>query len=530
MKTKLCVLAAVAAAYLLAPGQAQAEDWKLRTISPVANPLFFEDPQINSEVRPIFAYHNIYNSFVTGGGDVRVYAAQLRYAVNDRLAIIATKDGYIDANLGPLGHQSGWADLAAGLKYALIDDKENEFILTPGFRLTLPTGNKKVFQGTGKGEWDVFVSSGKGWGNFHATANAGLRLPNDMNQSTALAHYSAQLDYYTCQYFIPFISLNAMTVLNSAKTIGLPVEGLSVSPSENAEIYVPEMEKWLEIRTRYLNWVDGRLAQMVIASDITPRRRAEAQSAQQAERAQSVSRLITMGEMASSVAHELNQPLTAISNYCNGLVTRIKNKQINDQDMLMALEKTAHQAQRAGQIIQRIRSFVKRSEPNRTLTHVARMVSEAVELADIELRRQQVRLSYFVSSRLPPLNVDPILIEQVMINLLKNASESIQHAQRAPADRHVELQVVPREIEGQSVVEFSVIDTGNGLSSQGMERLFEAFYSTKAEGMGIGLNLCRSIVESHQGRMQAENLYNGDQVQGCRFSFWIPVRQPLVTV
>jgi PAS domain S-box-containing protein len=310
---------------------------------------------------------------------------------------------------------------------------------------------------------------------------------------------------------------------------GLPVEALSISPSENAEIYVPEMEKWLEIRTRYLNWVDGRLAQMVIASDITPRRRAEAQSAQQAERAQSVSRLITMGEMASSVAHELNQPLTAISNYCNGLVTRIKNKQINDQDMLMALEKTAHQAQRAGQIIQRIRSFVKRSEPNRTLTHVARMVSEAVELADIELRRQQVRLSYFVSSRLPPLNVDPILIEQVMINLLKNASESIQHAQRAPADRHVELQVVPREIEGQSVVEFSVTDTGNGLSPQSLERLFEAFYSTKSEGMGIGLNLCRSIVESHQGRMQAENLYNGDQIQGCRFSFWIPVQQPLVT-
>jgi hypothetical protein len=179
-------------------------------------------------VRPIFAYHNIHNSFVTGGGDVRVYAAQLRYAVNDRLAIIATKDGYIDANLGALGHQSGWADLAAGLKYALIDDKENEFILTPGFRLTLPTGNKKVFQGTGKGEWDVFVSSGKGWGNFHATANAGLRLPNDMNQSTALAHYSAQLDYYSCQYFIPFISLNAMTVLNSAKTIGLPVEGFDL--------------------------------------------------------------------------------------------------------------------------------------------------------------------------------------------------------------------------------------------------------------------------------------------------------------
>ncbi len=305
---------------------------------------------------------------------------------------------------------------------------------------------------------------------------------------------------------------------------GLPVESLTLTSSENAEIYVPELEKWLEIRTRYLNWVDGRLAQMVIASDITPRRRAEEQAAMQAERAQSVSRLITMGEMASSVAHELNQPLTAISNYCNGLVSRIKNQHINESDMLTALEKTAHQAQRAGQIIQRIRSFVRRSEPNRTMTHVPRMVSEAVELADIELRRQQVRLSYFVSSRLPPLHVDPILIEQVMINLLKNAGESIHQANRPPALRHVELQVVAREIEGQDVVEFSVTDTGGGLSAQDLDRLFEAFYSTKSEGMGIGLNLCRSIVESHQGRMQAENLYNGDQIQGCRFSFWIPVK------
>jgi PAS domain S-box-containing protein len=305
---------------------------------------------------------------------------------------------------------------------------------------------------------------------------------------------------------------------------GLPTESLVMSASENAEIFVPELQKWLEVRTRYLNWVDGRLAQMVIASDITPRRNAEELAALQAERAQSASRLITMGEMASSVAHELNQPLTAISNYCTGMVTRIRNEQINIEEMVQALEKTAHQAKRAGQIIQRIRTFVKRSEPNRTPTQVARMVSEAVELADIELRRHQVRLSHFVSSRLPPLMVDPILIEQVMINLLKNACESINNAQRPAALRHVELQVVPRDIEGQPVVEFSVIDTGMGLSPQALERLFEAFYSTKVEGMGIGLNLCRSIVESHQGRMQAENTYNGGQIQGCRFSFWIPVQ------
>jgi signal transduction histidine kinase len=183
--------------------------------------------------------------------------------------------------------------------------------------------------------------------------------------------------------------------------VGLPTDSLTTAVSENAEILVPELGKWLEVRSRYLNWVDGRLAQMVIATDITSRRVAEELAAAQAERAQSASRLITMGEMASSVAHELNQPLTAISNYCNGLVSRIKAKQISDEDMLAALDKTARQAQRAGQIIQRIRSFVKRSEPNRTLSDVSVMVSEAVELAEIELRRRNVRMSHYVAARLP---------------------------------------------------------------------------------------------------------------------------------
>ena len=304
---------------------------------------------------------------------------------------------------------------------------------------------------------------------------------------------------------------------------GFPTDTLTTAQSENAEIFVPELGKWLEVRSRYLTWVDGRLAQMVIATDITPRRHAEEQAALQAERAQSASHLITMGEMASSVAHELNQPLTAINNYCNGMVTRIKGQQISNDDLLVALEKTAKQAHRAGQIIQRIRSFVKRSEPNRSAADVATMVSNAMELGDIELRRHNVRLSHYIAARLPRLMVDPILIEQVLINLMKNGAESIAQARRPTARRSVELRVVPKTIEDQNVVEFSVLDSGKGLSPEVRGRLYEAFYSTKAEGMGIGLKLCRSIVESHQGRMQAENLYNGTDVVGCRFAFWIPV-------
>jgi len=124
--------------------------------------------------------------------------------------------------------------------------------------------------------------------------------------------------------------------------------------------------------------------------------------------------------------------------------------------------------------------------------------------------------------------VDPILIEQVLINLMKNAAESIDNAARPTGQRHVELRVVPRTVNDQDVVEFSVSDTGKGLPPETVARLYEAFFSTKAEGMGIGLNLCRSIIESHAGRIEAQNLYNADEVIGCRFSFWIPVHNTVL--
>jgi C4-dicarboxylate-specific signal transduction histidine kinase len=304
---------------------------------------------------------------------------------------------------------------------------------------------------------------------------------------------------------------------------GLPTSTLSEIETKSGEIFDSNLEKWLEVRTQYISWVDGRLAQMVIATDITSRRLAEQQAAIQAERAQTSSRLMTMGEMASSVAHELNQPLTAINNYCNGMVTRIKNQKISQEDLLVALEKTAHQAQRAGQIIQRIRTFVKRSEPNRSASEIELIVWEAIELAEIELRRRNVRLIHFVAANLPLLMVDPILIEQVLVNLLRNAAESIDTAQRPSVQRRIELRIVPIMVEQTLAVEFSVQDTGKGLAPEVMQRLYEAFYSTKANGMGIGLSLCRSIVESHLGRMKAENIYNNLEITGCRFSFWIPI-------
>jgi hypothetical protein len=206
------------------------------------------------------------------------------------------------------------------------------------------------------------------------------------------------------------------------------------------------------------------------------------------------------------------------------MVSRVKADSIAKDDLVAALQKTARQAERAGQIIRRIRSFVKRSEPQRQRSDARQIVDDAVELAGIELRRRNVTIHTYVAQRLPPLQVDPILIEQVLLNLLKNAAEAIDSAALPSSRRHIELRVVPRHTpEEGGVIEFSVTDMGPGLKEEVIGRLYEAFFSTKAEGLGIGLSLCRTIVESHRGRMRAQNLYNGSQVVGCRFAFTLPV-------
>ncbi len=305
---------------------------------------------------------------------------------------------------------------------------------------------------------------------------------------------------------------------------GLPTQAITEAGSDSHEVFVDTLAKWFDVRSRYLQWTDGRLAQMLIATDVTVRRNAEAVAASQAEQAQVTSRLVTMGEMASSVAHELNQPLTAIANYCSGMVSRIRDNAIERDDLVAALEKTSRQAQRAGQIIHRIRAFVKRSEPQRVEADARVIVEDALELASIELRRRKIAIKTYIAQRLPVLKVDPILIEQVVLNLIKNAAEAIDGANLPTARRNIELRVLPQHSsEEGEVIEFSVTDTGPGIKNEVITRLYEAFFSTKAEGMGIGLSLCRSIIESHRGRIKAQNLYNADAVIGCRFSFTLPV-------
>jgi hypothetical protein len=205
-------------------------NWLDNTISPVSNPIYFEDPKVTSEVRPVYMYHFLPGTFnfnggsVPLGGQVQVMAVQFRYALTDKLGLIASKDGYIEFQPNSTLNKSyGWGDLAAGLKYVLVDDQDDQFIMTPGFSLTLPTGSTAVFQARGSGEWNAFVSAEKGFDQLHLTANGGLIIPNNFGENTAQLHYSLQADYYVCQYFIPFAVANGYTILSNGNHNQLPV-------------------------------------------------------------------------------------------------------------------------------------------------------------------------------------------------------------------------------------------------------------------------------------------------------------------
>lgn len=211
-----------------APPPPAAADWKENTISPVANPIFAEDPVIRNEIRPIFAYHRIDPGFITGDGDATLWALQLRFAITQRLAFIATQDGYFDINLKNGANLDGWMDLAAGFKYALIDDAANQFILTPGFTFHIPTGSEDVFQGRGDGEWNLFVSAEKGFNDFHLQTNVGFRIPNNSDTQSTIFHYSVMADYYVSKWFIPFVAANGFTVVSSGNNLPLTSEGYDV--------------------------------------------------------------------------------------------------------------------------------------------------------------------------------------------------------------------------------------------------------------------------------------------------------------
>ncbi|QEI09188.1 PAS domain S-box protein [Pigmentiphaga aceris] len=290
---------------------------------------------------------------------------------------------------------------------------------------------------------------------------------------------------------------------------------------EAVEVYSASVQRWFEVRHRTLQWVDSRRVRMQVARDITERRASEEASIAQQEKIQLTSRLITMGEMASSLAHELNQPLTAIANYSMGVVARVRAGMTDPAQLLPALEKTTAQAERAGMIIRRIREFVKRSEPKRQRVTIPAIVDNAVGFAEIDARKRSIGIIKRIPEWLPDVQADPILIEQVLLNLLKNGLEAMQDS----AKRELTVMASLR----QDHVEVAVIDAGHGLGDIDPSRLFEPFFSTKPEGMGMGLNICRTIIEFHHGRLWAEANPTGGTI--FRFTLpWIaPVHPPAST-
>ena len=314
---------------------------------------------------------------------------------------------------------------------------------------------------------------------------------------------------------------------------GIPTSFL-YQESESEEIQLTDgSNKWFEVRRRFIPWVDGHLAQLLIATDITSRKAAEDQARQQEERMQFTSRLTTMGEMASSLAHELNQPLSAISNYCMGVAKRLEGHldPALNKEIMPALEKASDQAHRAGTIIQRIRGFVKRSEPQRKAVNVSEIINDAVGLVEIEAHRHRLSIQSEIAENLPVVNLDPVLILQVVVNLLKNALDSVREAYplssrwSAPPVRistDLDTSIFP------AMLRIQVTDSGGGIPENALERIFEPFFSTKSDGMGMGLNICRSIIESHHGRLWATNVQDSEQTKlaGCTFTILLPLESP----
>lgn len=317
---------------------------------------------------------------------------------------------------------------------------------------------------------------------------------------------------------------------------GIPTSFL-YQESESEEIQLSDgSNKWYEVRHRFIPWVDGRLAQLLIATDISVRKEAEELSRQQEERMQFTSRLTTMGEMASSLAHELNQPLSAISNYCMGVAKRLEGNSdpAVTKEILPALEKASEQAHRAGTIIQRIRGFVKRSEPQRKSTTIAEIINDAVGLVEIEAHRHRLAITSNIADNLPTVDIDPVLILQVLVNLLKNGLDSTREAYPLSSRWSAPPVAISADLDTSifpAMLRIQVSDGGAGIPESVSERMFEPFFSTKSDGMGMGLNICRSIIESHHGRLWAVNRMDQEQTKlsGCTFTILLPLVSPEAT-
>jgi two-component system sensor kinase FixL len=231
--------------------------------------------------------------------------------------------------------------------------------------------------------------------------------------------------------------------------------------------------------------------------DLTERQRTEARLHELQSELVHISRLTAMGEMASTLAHELNQPLSAIANYMKGSRRLLEKSSESTAALLRdAMEKASEQALRAGQIIKRLRDFVSRGETERRVENARKLVEEASALALVGARNQGVRVKFDFDPAADLVLADRVQIQQVLLNLMRNAVEAMETSERR------ELSIATAK-DSDDTVAISVADTGCGIAPEASSQLFQPFFTTKRQGMGVGLSISRTIVEAHGGKLEA---------------------------
>lgn len=246
----------------------------------------------------------------------------------------------------------------------------------------------------------------------------------------------------------------------------------------------------------------------------TERKRLEESERRQTEALAHQARLTMLGEVASTLAHELNQPLTAITSYNAGVLNSLQRTGVDDPMLIGALQRLGEQAAHAGRIVQRIREFLTRRQPRQERCDLHVLIGEAMALLRRELERQSVQVVLTLQAQQPCVRADRVLAEQVLINLVRNACDAMTAVQAN--QRQIEIRT---QAAGMGFVRIDVLDAGPGLQGRDVEALCAPFYSTKGDGMGMGLAICRSILEAHQGALDACDRADGD---GACFSFTLP--------
>ena len=234
-----------------------------------------------------------------------------------------------------------------------------------------------------------------------------------------------------------------------------------------------------------------------IVRDVSLRKHREQQDKKHLDELAHVTRLGLMGEMASGIAHEVNQPLSAISSYTQVSLNLINTENPDLVKLTEILYKTQQQALRAGRIIHRMREFVKSHAKKRSTADINNLIHEAVSLCIAELKQNDIKLTFELENNLPPVYVDQIQIEQVIINLIRNSVDALKNL---PEKQQRQLTISSR-LTLNNGIQVRVKDNGAGIDEDQQQKILTPFYTTKADGMGMGLSISRSLVEAHEGTL-----------------------------